>query len=312
MSSECNDYIENRLIFIPIAGPVGPTGQTGATGSTGPTGETGVTGPSGETGPTGPTVTGSTGVTGPTGQTGPTGYTGPTGSTGVTGPTGRTGSTGPTGPTGPTGTTGSTGSTGPIGQIGQTGATGPFTNDFSTTGIIVSPNVAGTLNVFGGPTTGGYYYQVIPGVVLDPAHLLFAISPIITVTCEKIGRTIHISVTGFTDFPVGTAFIDTAVGTIPAVFRPSSNKISSAIVVQGAQNTTFYGAPQTLALIPNFNAVYGAAKLTSTGALQIGAGRGPFGSAYIGAGIANDSITLLDFSGPNVCGLIDQTLTFTY
>lgn len=165
---------------------------------------------------------------------------------------------------------------GPTGAIGPTGATG------SPGSMLYS--VSGTVNV-----------------VFDPNSDLFPTPINSTLTCERFGNKIFISLAGILASPGGinTTIISNA-GVIPVGFRPASNQNCICIVINGYQNPL-----PAIAKSPPWNSVMGCARLYTNGTLEFGASMETF------EGPIDETGTVLNnFQGPFACGFIKQTLVF--
>ncbi len=140
-------------------------------------------------------------------------------------------------------------------------------------------------------------------VTWDPASALFAAPITSRIQCERIGDMIFIKIQGIVGSPANQANIISNVGVVPVEFRPTSNQICTAIVVNGYLNDL----SPILQIAQPYNTYVGCAILSTAGTLSFGPSRYPaFGPVSI------DGTILTLFQGPYVCGLITQTLCFSY
>ena len=140
-------------------------------------------------------------------------------------------------------------------------------------------------------------------VTWDPASLLFPAPIPSRIQCEKIGSMIFIKIQGIVASPSGQSNIVSNAGVIPPEFRPLSNQICTAIVVNGYNNDNSV----LLQISPPYNTYIGCAILSTNGTLSFGPSRYPaFGPVSV------DGSILTLFQGPFQCGLISQTLVFSY
>ena len=160
----------------------------------------------------------------------------------------------------------------------------------------------GATGAQGSPGSMVYATQNSISMNYDPASLLFT-NPIASVIgCEKIGNMIFIKIMGFVESPVGQSTLTSTVGCVPVAFRPASNQITTAIVVNGFEE--IFGSGYFDRDAP-YNTFFGTCELSTAGTLTFGPERGPsFGP------ISVDGSILTPFQGPKPCGLISQTLMF--
>lgn len=146
-----------------------------------------------------------------------------------------------------------------------------------------------------------YQKSVSIPVSWDPVGALFG-SPIAsTLHCERIGDMIFIKVLFFAQFPVGMTTIVSNTGVIPVGFRPTTNQLCHAFVING-----YVDIAPLLQFTPHFNTPLGACVLSTDGTLSFGTSK-----TTVAGPIADDGATLVVFQGPNQCGIIGQTLIFS-
>ena len=167
----------------------------------------------------------------------------------------------------------------------QAGATGP----------------TGAVGPQGSPGSLAYSIQNNISMQLDPTSSIFSNPLSTSISCEKIGNMIFIKL-NFTnvDSPVGSGQIVSTTGCIPVAFRPTSDRITTCLVVNG-----FVDSLPILQRSEPWNVFLGVCKLSTNGTLSFAPDRSPaFGPFAI------DGLTLANFQGPRPCGVLAQTLCF--
>jgi len=164
------------------------------------------------------------------------------------------------------------------------------------TGISVSGALAGTVNIL-----NEYYLSSSTiNCQWDPTGALFAAPLNTTLSCERIGKMIFITILSTQSaFPVGTAIITSTVGVVPVAFRPSLTRYSNAQVING-----FVAVSPEIQRVPPFNTYVGTASLDNVGTLR-------FGTQIPNSGSILTDNSLFNFQGPNTCGIFTQTLIFS-
>ena len=114
---------------------------------------------------------------------------------------------------------------------------------------------------------------------------------------------IFIKINGFVASPASQSNFISNAGVVPVGYRPTTNQICTAIVVNGYRNMESV----LLEINEPYNTYVGCAILSTAGTLSFGPSRYPdFGPVSI------DGTILGQFQGPYTCGLITQTLCFSY
>ncbi len=164
-------------------------------------------------------------------------------------------------------------------SAGSTGATGPI----GPSGINAT-----------------YSLSAVLSVTYDPSNLLFGPTAS-TLQCERVGNMLFVKILStIVATPFGNSILYSNVGVIPVGYRPSTNQIANALVVDG-----YVDGLAILQVLPPYNTPRGVAKLDTAGTLTFGSGKSLAGA------IQYDGVTLTNFSGPNAVGLLAQTLIFS-
>lgn len=123
------------------------------------------------------------------------------------------------------------------------------------------------------------------------------------IICERIGNMLYVKLLdNIVDFAGGSnATISSPIGIIPLEYRPATNQLARAWVVNGYVNPVVI-----LQANANRSTFPGACILNTAGTLIFGASLNPNEGP-----IQNDGVTLTAFQGPNQIGFFKQILCFS-